>query len=79
MVSVLSASHPSCLVLSCGSSHHTSQVFKILWSEPLGQNAVTNRKTPLDSEFNDNGGQTLFVGFRHFIVVAADEDSLTCV
>ncbi|OTB15608.1 hypothetical protein K445DRAFT_11845 [Daldinia sp. EC12] len=55
------------------------EVFKILWSEPLGQiggddpiSDVTKRKTAAGSKF--------YVGFRRFIIVTTDESHhSTCV
>ncbi|KAI1405656.1 hypothetical protein F4819DRAFT_509400 [Hypoxylon fuscum] len=55
------------------------EVFKILWSEPLGQvggddpiSDVTKRRTP--------GGGKFYIGFRRFIIVTTDESHhSTCV
>ncbi|KAI4867745.1 hypothetical protein F4820DRAFT_467368 [Hypoxylon rubiginosum] len=55
------------------------EVFKILWSEPLGQvggddpiSDLTKRRTP--------GGGKFYIGFRRFIIVTTDESHhSTCV
>ncbi|KAI1768715.1 hypothetical protein GGR53DRAFT_462102 [Hypoxylon sp. FL1150] len=55
------------------------EVFKILWSEPLGQvggddpiSDVTKRRSP--------GGGKFYIGFRRFIIVTTDESHhSTCV
>ncbi|KAI1414278.1 hypothetical protein F5Y13DRAFT_19231 [Hypoxylon sp. FL1857] len=56
------------------------EVFKILWSEPLGQvgqaddpiSDLTKRRTP--------GGSKFYIGFRRFIIVTTDESHhSTCV
>ncbi|OIW34642.1 hypothetical protein CONLIGDRAFT_665362 [Coniochaeta ligniaria NRRL 30616] len=65
------------------------EIFKILWSEPQGLSKYRGRDTGrVDMESLserrhlqglENLGEGFYVGFRRFIVIAADETDCTCV
>lgn len=51
------------------------QVFKVLWSEPLG----AGRGDLTEAESRSHMGQRFYVGIRRFIIVRTDEGHSTCV
>lgn len=51
------------------------QVFKVLWSEPLG----SGKGDMTDAETRSHMGQRFYVGIRRFIIVRTDEGHSTCV
>ncbi|KAK3685666.1 hypothetical protein B0T22DRAFT_225838 [Podospora appendiculata] len=53
------------------------EVFKILWSEPLGAGGRTENMSVWGER--SHLGQKFYIGFRRFIVVANDEGHCTCV
>ncbi|KAI0169487.1 hypothetical protein GGR52DRAFT_469070 [Hypoxylon sp. FL1284] len=55
------------------------EVFKILWSEPLGQVGGDDPISDVTKRKNPNGGK-FYIGFRRFIIVTTDESHhSTCV
>ncbi|KAK3366055.1 hypothetical protein B0T24DRAFT_410831 [Lasiosphaeria ovina] len=52
------------------------EVFKVLWTEPLGAGRNENMT---DVEVRSVMGQRFYHGFRRFIVVANDEGHCTCI
>ncbi|KAK3370137.1 hypothetical protein B0H63DRAFT_527884 [Podospora didyma] len=63
-------------VVEHSSKFQPGEVFKIMWSEPLG---ATNNETRTDFEVRMVKGQQFYHGFRRFIVVGNDEGHCTCV
>ncbi|PHH49194.1 hypothetical protein CFIMG_006741RA [Ceratocystis fimbriata CBS 114723] len=56
------------------------EVFKVLWSEPVGKSVATSSSTVSGTQtFVDSYGERFYVGFRRFIVVANDAGHCTCV
>ncbi|KAL1896992.1 hypothetical protein Cpir12675_002517 [Ceratocystis pirilliformis] len=56
------------------------EVFKVLWSEPVGKSVSTSSSTVSGTQtFVDSYGERFYVGFRRFIVVANDAGHCTCV
>ncbi|KKA30547.1 hypothetical protein TD95_003632 [Thielaviopsis punctulata] len=63
------------------SSHEfqPGEVFKILWSEPIGKTATGAASVSDSRTYVDSYGEKFYVGFRRFIVVANDAGHCTCV
>ncbi|KAK5656173.1 hypothetical protein OQA88_4933 [Cercophora sp. LCS_1] len=54
------------------------EVFKTLWSEPLGASRKDDEKTT-EVEVRESMGEKFYFGVRRFIVIANDEGNCTCV
>ncbi|KAK4215939.1 hypothetical protein QBC37DRAFT_113180 [Rhypophila decipiens] len=62
-------------IVEPSSRFYTGDVFKVLWSEPLG----AGRADMTDAEARSHLGQRFYVGIRRFIIVRTDEGHSTCV
>jgi hypothetical protein len=59
------------------------KVFKVLWSEPLGQNQQPSQMADIPfteyKEVQEANGELFYTGIRRFIVIGTDGGNSICV